>query len=291
MTEHNSDAAVEVKGLTKSFRSGHGRRRSSFRAVDDVSFEVADGRCLALVGESGSGKTTVARVLVGLEPADEGDVRLHGSSVTVKPGRRERRTRAREVQMVFQDPNGSLNRRRTAGSAIREVLDAHHDLSSSQAQDRVVELLEQVGMRPDMAKSYPAQLSGGQLQRVAIARALAAEPKTLVLDEAVASLDVSVQAQVLNLLADLREEYGLTYLFITHDLAVVRQISDDVLVMRHGRIVERGSTRDVLDDPQEPYTVLLRNSAPRPGWRPAQVREDAEKVEQLDRDSDPVHAG
>ncbi|MEV7969810.1 ATP-binding cassette domain-containing protein [Sphaerisporangium sp. NPDC088356] len=259
---------IEISGLRKEFGSGQGRRRRTVRALDDVSLSVADGSCLAVVGESGSGKTTLARILVGLESADAGTVVLAGRPVARRPRRAERRARARDVQMVFQDPNGSLNRRRTAGAAIGEVLAAHHRVTGADARRRVADLLDQVGLRPEHARALPGELSGGQKQRIAIARALAAEPRVLVLDEAVAALDVSVQAQVLNLLAEIRRAHRLTYLFITHDLSVVRQVSEEVVVMCQGRIVERGSTARVLDDPRHPYTRLLRDSAPRPGWRP-----------------------
>ncbi|GAA3794122.1 dipeptide ABC transporter ATP-binding protein [Sphaerisporangium flaviroseum] len=259
---------IEISALCKEFTTGQRGRRRTVRALDDVSLSVADGSCLAVVGESGSGKTTLARVLVGLERADAGHVVLAGRPVAQRPRRAERRARARDIQMVFQDPNGSLNRRRTAGSAIGEVLAAHHRLSGAEARRRVDDLLDQVGLSPAHARALPGELSGGQKQRIAIARALAAEPRVLVLDEAVAALDVSVQAQVLNLLAEIRQARRLTYLFITHDLSVVRQVSEEVVVMRQGRIVERGSTAQVLDDPGHPYTRLLRDSAPRPGWRP-----------------------
>jgi oligopeptide transport system ATP-binding protein len=269
-----SGSIIEITGLCKAFTTGSRRDRRTVRALDDVSLEVAEGSCLAVVGESGSGKTTLARILVGLERADTGRVLLAGRPLAERPGRRERRTRARDIQMVFQDPNGSLNRRRPVGSAILEVLAAHHRVSGAEARARVGDLLAQVGLRPDHAAARPGELSGGQRQRVAIARALAAEPRVLVLDEAVAALDVSVQAQVLNLLAQIRRDRRLTYLFITHDLSVVRQVSDHVVVMRHGQVVERGRTSDVLDRPQHAYTVLLRDSAPRPGWKPRRALND-----------------
>ncbi|NJC68537.1 ABC transporter ATP-binding protein [Planosporangium thailandense] len=259
---------MEITGLSKRFTTGRGGQRRSVDALVDVTLTVADGSCLAVVGESGSGKTTLARILVGLEGADAGQVVLAGRPVAQRPRRAERRARARDIQMVFQDPNGSLNRRRTAGSAISEVLTAHHRVRGAELRRRVDDLLDQVGLLPAHARALPGELSGGQRQRVAIARALAAEPRVLVLDEAVAALDVSVQAQVLNLLAELRRVRRLTYLFITHDLSVVRQVSEQVVVMRRGEIIERGSTERVLDQPQHPYTMLLRDSAPRPGWRP-----------------------
>ncbi|MFF3671518.1 ATP-binding cassette domain-containing protein [Microtetraspora malaysiensis] len=275
-----AENVIEISGLRKQFAVGRGKRRRTVHALDDVSLAVADGSCLAVVGESGSGKTTLARILVGLESADGGEVVLAGRPVARRPRRAERRARARDIQMVFQDPNGSLNRRRTVEAAIKEVLAAHHRVTGDEARRRVGELLDQVGLRPAHARALPGELSGGQQQRVAIARALAAEPRVLVLDEAVAALDVSVQAQVLNLLAEIRQARRLTYLFITHDLSVVRQVSEEVVVMRQGRIVERGSTDEVLDRPRHAYTVLLRDSAPRPGWRPRlSTGADAQEVE------------
>jgi oligopeptide transport system ATP-binding protein len=171
--------------------------------------------------------------------------------------------------MVFQDPNGSLNRRRSVGSTLEEVVRFHHRPGRADTRLEVERLLESVGMEAGHARSMPAELSGGQRQRVAIARALAARPRILVLDEAVAALDVSVQAQVLNLLADLRAAHGLSYLFITHDLAVVRHVADEVLVMRHGAVIERGTVADILDEPGEDYTRRLLASVPRRGWRPS----------------------
>lgn len=237
--------------------------------VDDVTFEVMEGESLAIVGESGSGKTTVARIVVGLERPSSGSVRACGADRT-KPGRsaRERRARGRTVQMVFQDPYQSLDPRQTGAQAIEEVLRLHTRHEADQRQRITHELAELVGLDERQLTSRPSRLSGGQRQRVAIARALAAEPKLLILDESVAALDVSIQAQVLNTLSDVREQMGVSYLFISHDLAVVRQVSDRVVVMKDGKIVEAGLTGAVLDTPQHPYTQLLRDSVPRPGWKP-----------------------
>ncbi|MFE5768118.1 ABC transporter ATP-binding protein [Streptomyces sp. NPDC056485] len=240
-------------------------------AVDDVSFRLAEGGSLGIVGESGSGKTTTARIVVGLEHADGGRVLVHGRDRGDHGrggvrGRAGRLARAREVQMVFQDPFLSLDPRTSVGAALRETLRLHFP-GADQAR-RIAELLDQVGLGAREADALPRQLSGGQRQRVAIARALAVEPAVLVLDEAVAALDVSVQAQILNLLADIREQTGIGYLFITHDLGVVRCVTDDVVVMRHGRIVEAGPTSQVLAAPEHPYTRLLLESVPRPGWDP-----------------------
>ncbi|MFK0049265.1 ABC transporter ATP-binding protein [Streptomyces sp. NPDC090741] len=237
------------------------------QAVDDVSFRLAEGGSLGIVGESGSGKTTTARIVVGLEQADAGRVRVHGRDRGDRVrGRAQRLARAREVQMVFQDPFLSLDPRTTVGGALRETLRLH--FPDADHGRRITELLDQVGLGAREADALPRQLSGGQRQRVAIARALAVEPAVLVLDEAVAALDVSVQAQILNLLADIREQMGIGYLFITHDLGVVRCVTDDVVVMRRGRIVEAGPTAQVLAAPEHPYTRLLLESVPRPGWDP-----------------------
>ncbi len=257
---------IEVEHLKRTFHLG---RRASVAALDDVSCELRAGTCLAVVGESGSGKSTLARVIVGLESADSGTVRIAGTDVKPTTARRALRERAKLVQMVFQDPQGSLNRSLPVSATIDEMLRAHRpDLDKAGRRARVLELFTEVGLTERHADAKPAALSGGQKQRVAIARALAAEPQIIVLDEAVSALDVSVQAQVLDLLKKLRAEHGLSYLFITHDLSVVRDIADDVVVMRKGRIIERGTVSAVLDAPEQPYTRLLIASAPRPGWRP-----------------------
>ena len=264
---------IEVEHLSRTFHLGRGH---SIAALDDVSCALRAGTCLAIVGESGSGKSTLARVVVGLESADSGTVRIAGTEVRPTTARRELRQRAKLVQMVFQDPQGSLNRSLPVSATIDEMLRAHRpDLDRSARRARVLELFDEVGLTERHADAKPAALSGGQKQRVAIARALAAEPEILVLDEAVSALDVSVQAQVLQLLKRLRRDRGLSYLFITHDLSVVRDIADDVVVMRTGRIVERGSVDAILDRPEEQYTKLLIASAPRPGWKPQRGLRDA----------------
>ncbi|MEZ0093819.1 ABC transporter ATP-binding protein [Streptacidiphilus sp. EB129] len=253
---------LEVTGLHRAY--------GTVRAVDDVSFSLAAGASLGIVGESGSGKTTTARIIVGLERADSGRVRINGRDRTGhRRGRNERLARAKDVQMVFQDPFLSLDPRISVATALREPLALHFPGRDHAA--RVAELLDQVGLGRRLAESLPRQLSGGQRQRVAIARALAVEPAVLVLDEAVAALDVSVQAQILNLLADIREQTGVGYLFITHDLGVVACVTDEVVVMREGRIVEAGPTTRVLAAPQHPYTRLLLESVPRPGWNPHHI--------------------
>ncbi|MFF3501218.1 ABC transporter ATP-binding protein [Streptomyces sp. NPDC003247] len=248
--------ALEVTGLCKTF---HSRTDGERAALIDVSFSIEPGSCLAVVGESGSGKTTAARIVAGLETATAGEIRL--------PDQAKAKTR-RGVQMVFQDPYGSLDPRQAIGSGLHELLRIHGLRSRSERRDRVTELLESVGLDERHAAQYPDSLSGGQRQRVAIARALALDPALLILDEAVSALDVSVQAQVLNLLADIRETSDISYMFVSHDLGVVRQVSETCVVLEHGRVVETGRTADVLDAPKQPYTQALVDAVPRPGWRP-----------------------
>ncbi|RLV65053.1 putative oligopeptide ABC transporter ATP-binding protein [Streptomyces sp. CBMAI 2042] len=257
-----SEPALQAVNLTRAY--------GAVRAVDGVSFALPRGGSLGIVGESGSGKTTTARIVVGLEEADSGEVVVGGRRrPTAVRGRAARLARAREVQMVFQDPYLSLDPRTSVESVLRETLRLH--FPDRDPAPRVRELLDHVGLPARAADARPGQLSGGQRQRVAIARALAVEPAVLVLDEAVAALDVSVQAQILNLLADIREQTGVSYLFITHDLGVVRCVTDDVIVMRHGRVIEAGATADVLTAPRHPYTRLLLDSVPHPGWDPEQI--------------------
>jgi ABC-type glutathione transport system ATPase component len=253
---------LEVTGLRKEF--------GALVAVDDISFAIAPARSLAIVGESGSGKTTVARMIVGLERPTRGTITACGGDRS-RPARsaRDRRRRGNEIQIVFQDPYTSLDPRQTAEQAIEEVLRLHHDWAAERRRSRIEQLVELVGLDSRQARALPRALSGGQRQRVAIARALAAEPRILILDESVAALDVSIQAQVLNLLADIRDETSVSYILISHDLAVVRQLTDDAIVMYRGQLVERGLTAQVLDDPQHPYTQRLRASVPRPGWKPS----------------------
>jgi oligopeptide transport system ATP-binding protein len=262
VTDNAAVAGVlEVTGLRKEF--------GDLVAVDDVNFTVPQAGSLAIVGESGSGKTTIARMIVGLERPTKGAITACGQDRST-PARSssQRRRRGREVQIVFQDPYTSLDPRQTAQATIDEVLKLHHGWAADQRRERIAELTGLVGLDERQARALPRALSGGQRQRVAIARALAAEPRVLILDESVAALDVSIQAQVLNLLADIREATGVSYVLISHDLAVVRQLTDDVIVLRRGVVVERGTTASVLDDPQHPYTKRLRASVPRPGWKP-----------------------
>ena len=236
-------ALVDVQGLVKHFPGergllGLGRPRAVVRAVDDVSFAIAPGQTLGLVGESGCGKSTVGRTILRLIEPDAGRVTIDGQDV-VALGARALRALRRRMQIVFQDPYGSLNPRMTVHQMLAEPLAIHRIARGAEAERRIAALLEEVGLDPSFAQSYAHELSGGQRQRVGIARALSVEPHFLVLDEPVSALDVSVQAQVLNLLADLQQRRRLTYLFIAHDLAVVKHIADQVAVMYLGRIVER----------------------------------------------------
>ncbi|MCD5346818.1 ATP-binding cassette domain-containing protein [Agromyces sp. S2-1-8] len=268
-----TEPIVVARGLRKVFP---GRAKDEpIVAVDEVSFELHPDECLAIVGESGSGKTTVARMLVGLETLTGGELTVRGESRAGGVKRlADRRRWAREVQYVFQDPYSSLNGRQRVGDIVETsvVLHANRSGRRGSARTAALEILESVGLGEQFASKYPHQLSGGQRQRVAIARALAADPAVIVLDEAVAALDVSIQAQILNLLADIRAEREISYLFISHDLAVVNQISDRMIVMEHGIVVDSGETADLLANPVHPYTRSLRAAVPRPGWRP--VRRD-----------------
>lgn len=235
--------------------------RTMLRAVDGVSFTISPGETLALVGESGCGKSTVARLLVGLYPLTRGSIRLNGQNLdTIR--KQNRKTVQRQMQMIFQDPYASLNPRWRVGRIIAEPLRVHENLDKTQRQARVDELLLQVGLDPADSLRYPHQFSGGQRQRISIARALAVRPEFLVCDEPTSALDVSVQAQVLNLMKDLQRELGLTYLFISHNLAVVHHVADRVAVMYLGRIVEL-APRDVLfNTPRHPYTRMLLSAIP-----------------------------
>lgn len=256
---------LQVQGLTKHYGTG----RAHAVAVDGVSFELEAGGSLGIVGESGSGKTTTARMVMGLERPTSGTILYRGEDRTAPPrSAREWKRRGREIQIVFQDPYTSLDRKQTVGDCLAEVVRLHFPGDRAQLRSRVEELADLVGLDERQLRALPRALSGGQRQRVAIARALAAQPQLLILDEAVSALDVSIQAQILNLLADIRAEQGIGFLFISHDLAVIRQICDDTIVMRYGEVVEQGPTERVLDSPEHPYTRLLRDSVPQDGWDP-----------------------
>ncbi|MFF2495628.1 dipeptide ABC transporter ATP-binding protein [Agromyces sp. NPDC058064] len=269
VTPGSVEPMLAADGISKTY---HLRGKTEVNAVVDASISIPRGGALGVVGESGSGKSTLARMIVGLEQADRGDIRIAGRERTAVPhGREARLAHARSVQMVFQDPYLSLDPRITAGRSIEDALRLHAKLSTTDARARVLALLEQVGLGEKHAQARPRTLSGGQRQRVAIARALAIDPDVLVMDEATSALDVSVQAQVLDVLAEIRRERGLTVLFISHDLAVVRRVCEETVVMRRGRIVERGRTAELLAAPEHPYTQLLIDSVPRPARGPEPV--------------------
>ncbi|XHR30364.1 MAG: ABC transporter ATP-binding protein [Chthoniobacteraceae bacterium] len=241
------------------------RHVDDIKAVDDVSFTLEPGTTLGVVGESGSGKTTLGRTILKLTPATGGRVLFEGKDILPLSEGAFRPLR-REMQMIFQDPFGSLNPRLSIEAIIAEPLEIHfREMSRTDRRDRVAELLRQVGLKPEMMGRYPHEFSGGQRQRIGIARALAVKPRFIVCDEPVSALDVSVQAQIVNLLQDLQEELGLTYLFIAHDLAVVEHISDHVLVMYRGKIVESASAEAIYAHPQHEYTRKLLAAVPSVG--------------------------
>ena len=263
---------LQVDNLVKTFRVKRADRpgRETFTAVQDVSFALRPGGALGIVGESGSGKSTTVRMIVGLETVTSGTVRVDGSvwKLSGRVGTRVRRRRGGIAQMVFQDPYQSLNQRQTIEGCIDEALRLHTALDRAARATRIRELARQVRIPEALLGSRPHALSGGQRQRVAIARALAADPKLLLLDEAVSALDVSVQAQVLALLQEIRETTGVALLFISHDLAVIQQVCEDVVVMRNGKVVEAGPVGQVLGSPQDAYTRRLIESIPRRSWKP-----------------------
>ena len=269
---------LEVDGLTKHFDVTRGLLRrtvAKVRAVDGVSFDIAAGETLCLVGESGCGKSTVAKLILRLIEPSAGRVTLDGTDVTKLDEAGMRRHR-RHVQMVFQDPYASLNPRLRAGMIVTEPLENYEAMSASERDDRAAKLLTRVGLRADAMHRFPFEFSGGQRQRLGIARALALNPGLIVADEPVSALDVSVQAQVLNLLMDLQEEYGLAYLFVSHDLGVVEHIGHRIAVMYLGKIVELAGRDELFADPQHPYSEALIAAAPIPDPRAKRERRTIE---------------
>jgi oligopeptide/dipeptide ABC transporter, ATP-binding protein, C-terminal domain len=257
---------VEVRDLKMHFPIHAGvlrKRVGEVKAVDGISFDIYEGETLGLVGESGCGKSTAGRAILRLYDITEGTIRIDGVEIghTPQPDLRKMRP---TMQMVFQDPQASLNPRMSVAAIIGEPLDEHARLSKAEKREKVLSLMDAVGLNRDFANRYPHEFSGGQRQRIGIARALALNPKFIVCDEPIAALDVSIQAQVVNLLEDLQEEFGLTYLFISHDLSMVRHIADRVAVMYLGRVVELASRETLFADPKHPYTQALLSAVPEP---------------------------
>ncbi|MFB8438622.1 ABC transporter ATP-binding protein [Streptomyces niveus] len=279
MTSRSAEPILEVRDLVKHFPLTQGilfkRQIGAVKAVDGVSFQLAPGETLGVVGESGCGKSTVARMLVNLERPTSGEIRYKGEDITRLSGRALKAVR-RNIQMVFQDPYTSLNPRMTIGDIIGEPFDIHPEVApKGDRRRRVQDLLDVVGLNPEYINRYPHQFSGGQRQRIGIARGLALRPEIIVADEPVSALDVSVQAQVINLMERLQNEFDLSYVFIAHDLSIVRHISDRVGVMYLGRIIEIGTDTQIYDHPTHPYTQALLSAVPVPD--PA-AREGRERI-------------
>jgi dipeptide transport system ATP-binding protein len=264
MTEATQTPMLEIRDIKRDYRVPQGlfKQDKIVHAVKGVSFKLDKGKTLAIVGESGCGKSTLARILTFIDEPTAGELLIDGQKVDTRPGHLTADMR-QKVQIVFQNPYGSLNPRQKIGDVLGEPLLINTKMSAAERRERATEMLIKVGLGPEHYNRYPHMFSGGQRQRIAIARALMLNPKLLVLDEPVSALDLSVQAQVLNLLADLQEEFGLTYVFISHDLSVVRYIADEVMVMYYGEAVEYGTRDAVFSDPQHEYTRTLFAATPR----------------------------
>ena len=271
----SAEALLEVTNLVKHFPVKRGllvdRTVDHVRAVDDVSLTIGKGETLGLVGESGCGKSTLCRTILRLIEPTAGSIRFEGREIAGLSRRRMRPLR-REMQMVFQDPYASLNPRKRVGQIVGDPLKRQGIASGAELRRRVYELLERVGLSAEHYNRYPHEFSGGQRQRIGIARALAPQPKLVIADEPVSALDVSIQAQIVNLLDDLQDEFGLTYLFVAHDIGVVRHVSDRIAVMNAGKIVEEGSADRVCEQPRDPYTKKLLAAVPIPDPRESRAR-------------------
>lgn len=260
----SAETVLQASDLRRYYevKGGLFSKGGTVKALDGASFDLEAGKTLAVVGESGCGKSTLARLVTLIEEPTEGELTLGGMDVLKAHSAEDRRKLRQMVQIVFQDPYGSLNPRQKISTILEEPLKINTNMSSSERREAVLSMMSRVGLRPEQADRYPHMFSGGQRQRVAIARALMLKPKIIILDEPVSALDVSIQAQVLNLLADLQEEMNLAFLFISHDLSVVRHIADDILVMYLGRPVERGTRDEIFANPRHPYTRALLSATP-----------------------------
>lgn len=275
---------IEVEGLRKYFNVGGG---NILKAVNDISFSIAEGETLGLVGESGCGKSTAGRTILRLYEPTAGSIRFNGTDITTLSPKKMKAMR-RDMQMIFQDPYASLNPRFTVTDIIGEALDIHKMAGSrAERKKRVEELLDMVGLNPDHATRYPHEFSGGQRQRIGIARALAVNPKFIICDEPISALDVSIQAQVVNLLKELQDRLGLTYLFIAHDLSMVKHISDRVAVMYLGRIVEMAESEELYANPMHPYTKTLLSAIPIPD---PEVEANKKRILLEDDGNGPIHS-
>ena len=274
-----SDPILKVRDVTREYVIGGGlfSKPRVLQAVKGVSFDVERGSTLAVVGESGCGKSTLARILSMIDPQTAGTVEIDGLKIDISKTGISREMR-RKVQIVFQNPYGSLNPRQKIGHVLEEPLLLNTDMSATERRDTALAMLEKVGLKPEHYGRYPHMFSGGQRQRVAIARAIMLKPKLLVLDEPVSALDLSVQAQILNLLKDLQDEMGLTYVFISHDLSVVRYLADKVMVMYYGEVVEYGTREEVFGNPQHAYTQTLFTATPDAGVEAIRKRVAAKKA-------------